>query len=204
MSLAARLLARTLPDDDRTWLDIVEEAATTEGALLADVLSGSRRRSPARARHRAWAKIHELSSVSIAEIARAFDVHHTTVLDTIDKYMREVEPEKILDRFPHVSAASSYPNDVARQLDNRPIGRSHTWLDVVRWAALRDGAELLAVLDGRRTYAATRARHRAWFELRKLTSASFLEIASTFGVTHHPVQAGVRQHRARLQQHPER
>jgi DNA invertase Pin-like site-specific DNA recombinase len=76
--LETALMQRCMPLDDRTWLEVLQEAAFVEGAPLAGVLGGSHRPAAARARHATWLELRE-AGYSYSEIARVWGCDHTTV-----------------------------------------------------------------------------------------------------------------------------
>ena len=92
----AKLTIRRLPSG-KTWLQVVEEAASAEGALLSDVCStgtGGPGRGPTatRARHRAWYMLRadETTAYSLNEIAAPWGANHKTVMAGIAKAERRV------------------------------------------------------------------------------------------------------------------
>lgn len=195
MSTSADRLRELTLFDGRTWLDVVTESVATEGADLDHVLAGARHKSSARARHRAWAVIRSKTSASLHEIAKAFGVDHTTVLDGIRKH--EQQPVYVETSFPPQSYnASVFRQPIAVRLKRRTVG-VRPWLDILLWSARLEGADLSDVLEGRRTSAATRARHRTWYEIRRLANVSLPEIGAVFGVTHTSVLDGIRKHEKR-------
>lgn len=65
--------------DGRSWLDATWAATQAERATLEQVLGGDRHNGPAGARRAAWYEIRERTGASYPEIAKTFEVNHTTV-----------------------------------------------------------------------------------------------------------------------------
>lgn len=79
----AELAVRRMPGGERSWLDVVADAARAEGALLAEVCDPARRSAiVVRARRRAFAQLHR-AGYSSTEIAAVWGMHHTVVLIAI-------------------------------------------------------------------------------------------------------------------------
>ncbi len=79
-AILRRLARRPLPGQPgRTWLNLVEEVALRYGVTPVDMVRRRRYRSVSRARHEAWIALRELG-YSYHEVARAWDVDHTTVM----------------------------------------------------------------------------------------------------------------------------
>lgn len=73
---------------------------------------------------------------------------------------------------------------------NLPDG-GPSWLELATASAREEGADVDDVIDGARTKAATRARHRAWLVLRA-AKVSYPKIAAGWFVHHTTVMDGVR------------
>jgi len=194
MNIADRLAALAFPDSG-TWFDVLTESAAIEGSDLDSVLRKSQQQSAARARHRAWAMIKAKTSASSGEIGKAFDANPSTVVSGIRRHLQRPERLFAENTKPRLPFNANHP--LALKLQRRLAG-DQTWFDITQKATESEGANLLDVLDGKKTSAVCCARHRAWYEIRKLTSVSFPELGTAFDVRHTTVLGGVRSHAVRL------
>jgi hypothetical protein len=201
----ARRLERLFLPDDRSWLELAGECARTEGVRLEDVLTVSRTKAVSRARQRTWHELKALTTASSVEIAEAFGRHHATVLDGIRAHAErlaappaarflELRPARARAR----DDATPDANALADALAARTLPDGRTWLVVAEASCAAEGADLEALLAGRRTRAVVAARHRAWCELRSSAPYSYAEIGVVWGCPHETVLQGVKTHEARI------
>ncbi len=89
LRILQELRARDLPHDPEaaagvSWLDVVQQEASRQGAKLANVIAGSRRREDAAARAHAWRRLSR-AGFTYSSIAAAWGADHTTVRSAILK-----------------------------------------------------------------------------------------------------------------------
>lgn len=89
-SVLEELEQRTLPNSDRTWLDVAAEAARAEGVLLREVVDHARHPRVVAARHRTWHRLRELAGASFPQLARAFRFDHSTVMHGVRMHEQRV------------------------------------------------------------------------------------------------------------------
>jgi hypothetical protein len=100
---------------DRDLLEFVRDVCIRFGAALVDVMSRDRHMSIARARHECWTALrdHSERSFSYPDIARMWDVDHTTVMAGVKKIRRlRVEEAERAAPAPVAPAAVPRPTHV--------------------------------------------------------------------------------------------